>query len=61
MISQADIEPLANRNAIPGSPVLSVYLDMDQSKAANLNRQFEAALNSMLRFAVNGDESGGAE
>jgi hypothetical protein len=48
MISQADIEPLANRNAIPGSPVLSVYLDMDQSKAANLNRQFEAALNSML-------------
>jgi peptide subunit release factor 1 (eRF1) len=48
MISQADIEHLANRNAIPGSPVLSVYLDMDQGKAANLNRQFETALNSML-------------
>ena len=48
MISQADIETLANRNAIPGSPVLSVYLDIDQSKAVNLNRRFEAALSSML-------------
>ena len=48
MISQADIETLANRNAITGSPVLSVYLDIDQSKAVNLNRRFEAALSSML-------------
>jgi peptide chain release factor subunit 1 len=28
---------------------LSVYLDIDQSKAVNLNRHFEAALASMLR------------
>jgi peptide chain release factor subunit 1 len=48
MISQADIETLANRNAIPGSPVLSIYLDIDQSKAVNLKRRFEAALSSML-------------
>src|SRR5918999_4602496 len=48
MISQTDIDTLANRNAVDGSPVLSVYLDMDQSKAANLNREFETALSSML-------------
>jgi peptide chain release factor subunit 1 len=48
MISQTDIDTLTNRNAVAGSPVLSVYLDMDQSKAANLNRQFETALSSML-------------
>jgi peptide chain release factor subunit 1 len=48
MISQTDIDTLANRNAVAGSRVLSVYLDIDQSKAANLNRQFESALSSML-------------
>jgi peptide chain release factor subunit 1 len=48
MISQTDIDTLANGNAVAGSRVLSVYLDIDQSKAANLNRQFETALSSML-------------
>jgi hypothetical protein len=48
MISQTDIDALANRNVVAGSRVLSVYLDMDQGKPANLNRQFETALNSML-------------
>src|SRR6185295_693271 len=32
-----------------GSPVLSVYLDIDQSKAVNLKRRFEASLQDMLR------------
>jgi peptide chain release factor subunit 1 len=48
MISKTDIDALVERKAVPGSPVLSVYLDIDQSKSANLNRRFEAALKSLL-------------
>jgi hypothetical protein len=49
MISKADIEAIVERKAVPGSPVLSVYLDIDQSKASNLQRRFEASLHNMLR------------
>ena len=49
MISKAEIDAIVKRRAVPGSPVLSVYLDIDQSKAANLDRRFEASLNDMLR------------
>jgi peptide subunit release factor 1 (eRF1) len=49
MISKADVETLVERKPLPGSPVLSVYLDIDQSKASNLNRRFEASLADMLR------------
>ena len=49
MISKADIEQIVERKAVPGSPVLSVYLDIDQTKANNLQRRFEASLNNMLR------------
>jgi peptide chain release factor subunit 1 len=49
MISKADIEAIVERKAVPGSPVLSLYLDIDQSKANNLQRRFEASLNDMLR------------
>jgi peptide chain release factor subunit 1 len=49
MISKADIEEIVERKAVPGSPVLSVYLDIDQNKAANLNRRFEVSLKDMLR------------
>jgi peptide chain release factor subunit 1 len=49
MISKTDIDALVERRAVPGSPVLSVYLDIDQSKAANLERRFEASLKAMLR------------
>jgi peptide subunit release factor 1 (eRF1) len=49
MISKADIDALVERRALPGSPVLSVYLDIDQSKAANLDRRFEASLKAVLR------------
>jgi peptide chain release factor subunit 1 len=54
MISRADIEELVEREETPGSPVLSVYLDVDQSKAANLKRRFEAALKEMLRSIAAG-------
>jgi peptide subunit release factor 1 (eRF1) len=49
MISKADFDAIVARAAAPDSPVLSVYLDIDQSKAANLQRHFAAALENMLR------------
>jgi peptide chain release factor subunit 1 len=49
MISRADVERLRVRDPIPGSPVLSVYLDVDQARAANLNRRFAAGLKARLR------------
>ena len=49
MISSSDIKGIVERRAA-GCPVLSVYLDVDQSKAGNLNRRFEVSLNDMLRF-----------
>src|SRR5438105_1493136 len=49
MISKADIDAIVAHAAVPDSPVLSIYLDIDQSKAANLKRRFEAALENMLR------------
>jgi hypothetical protein len=45
----SDIEALVRRKPVPDSPVLSVYLDIDQNKAANLNRRFEVSLKDMLR------------
>lgn len=48
MISKADIEQIVERKTVPDSPVLSVYLDIDQSKASNLRRRFEASLKDML-------------
>ncbi|HWP58955.1 MAG TPA: VLRF1 family aeRF1-type release factor [Candidatus Acidoferrales bacterium] len=49
MIIRGEIKALLERKPVPGSPVLSVYLDLDQSKSCNLNRRFEAALKEMLR------------
>ena len=49
MISKADIEQIVERKAAPDSPVLSAYLDIDQNKASNLHRRFEASLKVMLR------------
>ena len=54
MISGADIDALVKRKAPPGDAVLSVYLEIDQSKAANLNRRFEAALKSLLSSVAAG-------
>ncbi len=49
MIRPSDIRKLADWPPRPESPVLSVYLDVDQSKAVNLNRGFEASLKHMLQ------------
>ncbi len=49
MITRSDIQALLERRPVPGSPVLSVYLDLDQRKPSNLNRRFETALRDMLR------------
>ncbi|HXG50182.1 MAG TPA: VLRF1 family aeRF1-type release factor [candidate division Zixibacteria bacterium] len=49
MITRDDIQDLLQRKPVPGSPVLSVYLDLDQSKASNLSRRFEVTLRDMLR------------
>src|SRR5262249_23496475 len=42
------------RPPTPESPVLSVYLDVDQSNAANLNRQHEVALRTRLHALEHG-------
>ena len=49
MISKAELETLIRREGKPGHPVLSVYLDVDQSKETNLNRKFEVSLGNLLR------------
>src|SRR2546430_2592214 len=53
MISKRDLESLMQREARPGSPVLSIYLDTDQSQAINVNRAFEVVLKNMLRDVKN--------
>jgi len=49
MISKNELETLIGREGNPGHPVLSVYLDVDQSREFNLNRRFEVSLNNLLR------------
>jgi peptide chain release factor subunit 1 len=49
MISRTEVEHLAHREPVTDSPVLSVYLDVDQSKAVNLHRKFQTAIEDMLR------------
>jgi len=48
MISQRDLEGLIRRESTPGSKVLSVYLNVDQSRAGNLNRKFSTTLEDRL-------------
>src|SRR2546422_7834999 len=61
MIDPTAIERLRTRPPTPESPVLSVYLDVDQSRAANLNREFAAALKTRLRTIENGLREGDRE
>jgi hypothetical protein len=49
MILKEELQRLVEYKGKPGSYVLSVYLEVDQSQAKNLNRSFEAALKKMLR------------
>ena len=49
MISGQEIRGLIDYSEKSGSSVLSVYLNVDQSQAVNLNRGFEAAFKHLLR------------
>lgn len=49
LLSRADLEGLIEREVKPGSPVLSVFLDTDQSREINIERGFEVVLQDMLR------------
>ena len=48
MITKTDLEVLNDYRTATGH-VLSVYLDVDQSNAANLNRKFEAAFEAKIQ------------
>lgn len=48
-ITRREVESLMEREARPGSPVLTVYLDTDQSNVVNVNRAFEVVFRNMLR------------
>ncbi|MFO7973567.1 MAG: VLRF1 family aeRF1-type release factor [Candidatus Hydrogenedentota bacterium] len=49
MITHSELQKLIHHAAEEGHKILSVYLNVDQSRAANLNRQFEVPLHNMLR------------
>jgi peptide subunit release factor 1 (eRF1) len=49
MISANDLQALQRYAPTEESRVLSVYLDVDQSKAPNLNRGFETCLKNLLK------------
>lgn len=60
MVLKGDLDALVDYKPAAGSPVLSVYLDVDQSNSANLNRGFEVSLRNALRGVEQqlGDEKG---
>jgi peptide chain release factor subunit 1 len=49
MVSRREVEALLERGTRPDSPVLSVYVDTDQSNVVNVNRAFEVVFKNMLR------------
>jgi peptide chain release factor subunit 1 len=49
MISRDDLRELLDRAENPRGPILSVYLDTDQSREVNIERGFETVLKDMLR------------
>jgi hypothetical protein len=49
MLTQQDIETLQQRPSTPEHPILSLYLDIDQSKQQNLNRGFVTTAKNQLR------------
>src|SRR6266478_7962030 len=49
MISRNDVESLIDREPKPGSPVLSVYLNVSPSRLDPVNRAFEVVLKNLLR------------
>ena len=49
MMAREEVEKGVARNSKPGSPMLSVYLDVDPTREVNRQRGFEPALKNMLR------------
>lgn len=49
MISYADIRQLQQYPSGPDSCILSLYINVDQSKASNLNRGFETVVENLFR------------
>jgi peptide subunit release factor 1 (eRF1) len=49
MISQSDLSRLSHYPSGPDSLILSLYVNIDQSNAANLNRGFETRVESLFR------------
>lgn len=56
MISRQDLKALLCHDRTNGEKVLSVYLDVDQARAVNLNRGFEAAFKSLVKGVEKGLE-----
>ncbi len=48
-LTRSVVEVLMERDARPESPVLSVYLDTDQSDPINVQRAFEVVFKNMLK------------
>jgi peptide chain release factor subunit 1 len=49
MVIRQDVKELLSRGSRNGQRILSVYLDIDQGRALNLNRGFEAVFKSMIQ------------
>lgn len=58
MISRKDLKGLLAFESERSSRVLSVYLNVDQGQAVNLNRGFEAVLKSLIQKAEKGVQHG---
>ena len=48
-MAREEVERVVARNSKPGSPMLSVYLDVDPTREVNRQRGFEPALKNLLR------------
>ena len=57
MISHHDIRQLHRYTPSPDSCILSLYVNVDQSNAANLNRGFETKVESLFRQAAENQNS----
>ena len=57
MISKQDLKDLLALTSETESPVMSLYLNVDQGQAVNLNRRFEATLKSLLQQTEKGLKS----
>lgn len=54
MVTQAELTELLHLQGQPDSPILSIYLDVDQTDMSNLNRGFEVTLRNLLNQCESG-------